>query len=237
MGKKWYMKKINKKSRRGVINLFADFILSKIDKNENSIIQVTDCGPFIVINGQTTSDKQLDIPNITSEFFEWFSDILNDLEIKSFNTIDIIKYDQEINNIEKGWINVNKELFIEEPENIDQLVITSEFPYGYSHNCGRLMTYYSHYIFNHMYNLLGVDEVSFYFTKEEDDNEDYKIKIISNSKINNESIKSLILDVFSFDLKEFNNKIGDYDILQDILFPEEEKPYTKQDMLEHIIMF
>jgi hypothetical protein len=231
------MRKINKNSRRGVINLFADFILTKIDKKENSIIQVTDCGPFVVINGQTTSETQLDIPKITSDFFEWFSDILKELDIKSFNTIDLIKYDQEINNIEKGWVNVNKSIFVEEPESLYQLAITSEFPYGYSLNCGRLMTYYSHYIFNHMYSLLGVDEVDFYFTKEEDENEDFKIKVVSNSKINSKTIKSLILDVFSLDLREFNERIGDYDILQDILFPDQEKPYTKQDMLEHVILF
>jgi hypothetical protein len=231
------MRKINKNSRRGVINLFADFILTKIDKKENSIIQVTDCGPFVVINGQTTSETQLDIPKITSDFFEWFSDILKELDIKSFNTIDLIKYDQEINNIEKGWVNVNKSIFVEEPESLYQLAITSEFPYGYSLNCGRLMTYYSHYIFNHMYSLLGVDEVDFYFTKEEDENEDFKIKVVSNSKINSKTIKSLILDVFSLDLREFNERIGDYDVLQDILFPDQEKPYTKQDMLEHVILF
>jgi hypothetical protein len=231
------MRKISKNSKRGIINLFADFILTRIDKKENSIIQVTDCGPFVVINGQTTSETQLDIPKITSDFFEWFSDILKDLEISNFNTLDLIKYGENINNIEKGWVNVNKSVFVEEPENIYQLAITSEFPYGYSLNCGRLMTYYSHYVFNHMYSLLGVDVVDFFFTKEQDDDEDFKIKVVSNSKINSKSIKSLILDVFSLDLREFNEKIKDYDILQDILFPDKEKPYTKQDMLEHVILF
>jgi hypothetical protein len=231
------MRKISKNSKRGIINLFADFILTRIGKKENSIIQVTDCGPFVVINGQTTSETQLDIPKITSDFFEWFSDILKDLEISNFNTLDLIKYGENINNIEKGWVNVNKSVFVEEPENIYQLAITSEFPYGYSLNCGRLMTYYSHYVFNHMYSLLGVDEVDFFFTKEQDDDEDFKIKVVSNSKINSKSIKSLILDVFSLDLREFNEKIKDYDILQDILFPDKEKPYTKQDMLEHVILF
>ena len=63
------MRKINKNSRRGIVNLFADFILTRIDKKENSIIQVTDCGPFVVINGQTTSNIQLDIQKITSQEF------------------------------------------------------------------------------------------------------------------------------------------------------------------------
>jgi hypothetical protein len=231
------MRKINKNSRRGIVNLLADFILTRIDKKENSIIQVTDCETFFVINGQTTSETVLDVEKIKTDFSEWFGDILKDVGIEKINTIDVIRYGQEINNIEKGWINVNKEVFIEEPEPIYELAITSEFPYGYSHNCGRLMTYYSHYIFNHMYSLMGTDEVKFYFTKEEDEDEDLKIKIVSDSKIDNKSIKSLILDVFSFDLKEFEEKVKDYDLLQDILFPGKEKPYLKQDMLEHVILF
>jgi len=231
------MRKINKNSRRGIVNLLADFILTRIDKKENSIIQVTDCETFFVINGQTTSETVLDIEKIKTDFSEWFGDILKDVGIEKLNTIDVIRYGQEINNIEKGWISVNKEVFVEESEPIYELAITSEFPYGYSFNCGRLMTYYSHYIFNHMYNLMGTDEVKFYFTKEEDEDEDLKIKIVSDSKIDNQSIKSLILDVFSFDLTEFNEKVKDYDFLQDTLFPGKEKPYLKQDMLEHVILF
>ncbi len=231
------MRKINKNSRRGIVNLFADFILTRIEKKENSIIQVTDCETFFVINGQTTSETFLDIEKIKTDFSEWFGDILKDVGIEKLNTIDVIRYGEEINNIEKGWVNVNKDVFVEEPEPIYELAITSEFPYGYSLNCGRLMTYYSHYIFNHMYSLIGTDEVKFYFTKEEDEDEDLKIKIVSDSKVDIQSIKSLILDVFSFDLKEFNNVVKDYDLLQDILFPGKEKPYLKQDMLEHVILF
>ncbi len=231
------MRKINKNSRRGVVNLFADFILTKIDKEENSIIQVTDCESFMVVHGLTTSKDVLDLEKIKSDFTEWFSDILSEVGIERLNTIDIIRYNQEINNIEKGWINVNKDVFVDEPEPIFELSVSSEFPYGYSLNCGRLMTYYSHYIFNHMYSLMDVNNLDFFFTKEQDDNEDFKIKIVSNTKQNIKEIKSLILDVFNFNLEEFKTKIGNYDIMQDMLFPDKEKPYTKQDMLEHIILF
>ena len=230
------MRKINKNSRRGVVNLFADFILTRIDKKENSIIQVTDCESFMVVHGLTTSKDILDLEKIKSDFSEWFGDILSDVGIERLNTIDIIKYDQEVNNIEKGWVNVNKEVFVKEPESIFELSVSSEFPYGYSLNCGRLMVYYSHYIFNHMYSLMGVNDLNFFFTKEED-NEDFKIKIVSDTKQNVKELKSLILDVFNFDLEEFKTKIGEYDVMQDILFPDKEKPYTKQDMLEHIILF
>ena len=231
------MRKINKNSRRGIVNLFADFILTRIDKKENTIIQVTDCDSFMVIHGLTTSKDILDIDSIKSDFIDKFGDILNNLDMKQINTIDIIRYDQDVNNIEKGWINVNKSVFVEEPEQIHELSISSEFPYGYSLNCGRLMTYYSHYIFNHLYNTMDVNTLDFYFTKEMNEDEDFKIKIVANSKYNLEGIKSLILDVFSFDLEEFGERIKDYDLSQDLLSPEEEKPYLKQDMLEHIIFF
>jgi hypothetical protein len=145
------MRKINKNSRRGVVNLFADFILTRIDKIENSIIQVTDCESFMVIHGQTTSKEVLNLDKIKTDFIEWFKDILDEVGIEKINTLDIIRYDQDIKNIEKGWIDVNKDVFVEEDEPIHELNVSSEFPYGYSLNCGRLMTYYSHYVFNHMY--------------------------------------------------------------------------------------
>ena len=75
------MRLINKNSRRGVVNLLADFILSKIDKKENSIIQVSDCGPFMVINGMTTSNEVLDLEKIKKEFSDWFSELIPDIEI------------------------------------------------------------------------------------------------------------------------------------------------------------
>lgn len=231
------MRKINKNSKRGIVNLFADFILTRIDKKENSIIQVTDCESFIVIHGQTTSKEILDLDKVKADFFEWFKDILDEVGIKQINTLDIIRYGEKINNIEKGWVNVNKEVFIEEEEPVHQLSISSEFPYGYSLNCGRLMSYYSHYVFNHMYSLMGVDNLKFYFTKEEDENEDLKIKIVSDSRYNQDIVKSLVLDVFSFDLEEFKEYVKGYDLLQDIIFPSKDKPYTKQDKLEHIIVF
>ena len=230
------MRKINKNSRRGIVNLFADFILSRIDKKENSIIQVTDCESFMVIHGLTTSNTLLDLEKIKTDFTNWFDRELKVVGIDRINRIDLIKYEAELNNIEKGWVNVNKDVFIEEDEPVFELSTSSEFPYGYSLNCGRSMVYYSHYIFNHMYSLLGVNSLDFFFTKNEDEDEDLKIKIVSNSRINNDKIKSLVLDVFSFDLEEFNSRLDKYDLLQDILSPDREKPYLKQDMLEHVVL-
>jgi hypothetical protein len=231
------MRLINKNSKRGIVNLFADFILSKIDKNENSIIQVSDVGSFYVINGITTSETFLDINSIRDEFTEKFQDILTSLEIKSLNVIDIIKYNQEIGNIEKGWIKVNKIPFIEEPEPLSEISINSEFPYGHSLNCGRLMVYYTHYMFNQVYSTIMTNEVHFFFTKKIDSNEDFKIKVVTDKGLHKDIIKSLILDVFNFDLEEFSSKVVSYDLTQDILDPMGEKPYLIQDRLEDVIVF
>lgn len=231
------MRLINKNSRRGIVNLFADFILSKIDKTNKSIIQVSDCGSFMVVNGLTTSETPLDLMEIKLEFIEKFDEELKDLEYGQINVIDIIKYGQEINPISKVWFKINKTPFIVEPEPITELSISSEFPYGHSLGCGRSALYYSHYIFNHMFNLMGINEVMFFYTTEMDDLEDFKIKIVSESKINKERIKSLILDVFDFDLNSFEGRIKDYNLFDDILDPNGEKPYLKQDLLEHVILF
>jgi hypothetical protein len=231
------MRLINKNSRRGIANLFADFILSKIKRTEKSIIQVTDCGAFMIVNGLTTSNEYLNINEIKNEFKESFGDVLKELEMLDLNTIDVIRYNEDIKPIHKGWVIVNKNTFVEEPDpDISEISISSEFPYGYSLDCGRINTYYSHYIMNHMFNLLGVDEVSFYFTNEEED-EDLKIKIVSDSKIDKKSIKSLILDVFDFDMESFRERLSDYNLIDDILNPNRDKPYLKQDLLEHIILF
>lgn len=231
------MRLINKNSKRGIVNLFADFILSKIDKNENSIIQVSDVGSFYVVNGITTSETFLDINSIRDEFTEKFQDTLTELDIKSLNVIDIIKYNQLINNIEKGWVKVNKTPFVEDPEPLSEISINSEFPYGHSLNCGRLMVYYTHYMFNQVYSTIMTDEVHFFFTKELDDDEDFNIRIVPKSGLDKSIIKSLILDLFDFDLEDFKTKVEGYDLTQDILDPTGKKPYLTQDRLEDVIVF
>ena len=52
-------------SRTAIVNLFADFILSKIPQNKHSIIQVADCINFFVIKGKTSYG---DLLNIFSHF-------------------------------------------------------------------------------------------------------------------------------------------------------------------------
>jgi hypothetical protein len=229
------MRLINKNSRRGIVNLFADFIVSKIDPKERSIIQITDCEVFMVLNGQTTSEIELNIDELKNEFNETYKDILKSLGLEHFNVINIIKYGVDIVPIETGWVDTNKNVFVEENESFGEISISSEFPYGYSLRTGRSMVYYSHYILNQISSTIGSDNMFIHFLPKVEDEMD--IKVITNSMYDSKTIKSLILDVFDFDLEDFSNRMESYDITQDILNPEGEKPYLVQDRLEDVIIF
>lgn len=230
------MRKLEKNTRRYFVNLFADYILSKFEKSENTIIQVTDFENFVVVNGQTTSTNVLDMSDLKSEFIKSNKDLFKSLDKEDLNIIDIIKYDQEIPNFKKGWIRVNKSLYVEQEDPISEINISSEFPYGHSLGCARGMYYYSHYIFNHMYSLLGVDNLYFHYSKHLDHNEDYKIKVVSESNYSKDQIISLVLDVFDMDLTEFNQKLSNYNFTEDITNQSLDKPYLVQDRLKDVIL-
>ena len=60
------MRYINPKSRRGIINKFADFILCEIQKERKykTIIEVSDFGNFLVVAGKTESKSIIDLSEI-----------------------------------------------------------------------------------------------------------------------------------------------------------------------------
>lgn len=230
------MRKLEKNTRRYFVNLFADYILSKFGKSENTIIQVTDCETFVVVNGQTTSSKEINLNDLKYDFIGEFTELFESLDIKDINVIDIIRYEQNIEDLSKAWVRVNKSVYVEEEDPFVEISITSEFPYGYSLGCGRGIYYYAHYVFNQMYSLLGVDNLMFKYESELDENEDHKIKIVSNSTLPKQTIKDLVLDVFDMNVKEFSGCLTNYNLIEDITKPENPKPYLVQDRLEDIIL-
>jgi hypothetical protein len=230
------MRKLEKNTRRYFVNLFADYILSKFDKSENTIIQVTDCETFVVVNGQTTSSKEINLNDLKYDFMDEFSDLFNSLGVKDINVIDIIRYEQNIEDLSKAWVRVNKSIYVEEEDPFVEISITSEFPYGYSLGCGRGIYYYAHYMFNQMYTLLGVNNLMFKYNSELDENEDHKIKIVSDSTLPKQTIKDLVLDVFDMNVKEFSECLSNYNLIEDITKPDKPKPYLVQDRLEDIIL-
>ena len=230
------MRKLEKNTRRYFVNLFADYILSKFDKSENTIIQVTDCETFVVVNGQTTSSNLLEMLELKSKFIESNKELFNSLDKEDLNVIDIIKYNQEITDLKRGWINVNKSLYVDQYDPISEINISSEFPYGHSLGCGRGIFYYSHYIFNHMYSLLGVDKLYFRYSSDLDENEDYKIKVVSDSRYSKDQITNLVLDVFDMDLTELKERLSNYNFTEDIINQSLDKPYLVQDRLIDVVL-
>ena len=228
------MRKFVRDTKNITVNLFADFILSKIDKKDKTIIEVTDCGPFFLVNGVTSSNEILDLTEIQNEFCKWFDDHLTIYENKTFNIIDVIKYGQEISDNKFLKLHVHKDVYLKNDEFENFLSVRSEFPFGYSLDCGRSINYYYHYILNQISSTIGVKEMKI---KLKEINEELDIEVECDSIYSNSTIKNLILDVFDFDLPEFNKRFDNFEFYEDVLFQNFEKPYLVQDRLKDIIIF
>jgi len=230
------MKMVNLKSRKGLVNLLADYLVSKIGSEIETIIQVTDCKSFFVINGITKSTKVLDMQSVTTEFQEKFAHLLDELKI---NTIDLIEYDGEPKSNEKLWFNflneeriLCKSLITEDDD--DTLQVSSYFPYGYSKPVDRNKLYYTEYICNQLFSVIHSEKIEFMFGTKTDDEQSIKIK--GHSIYEDSDIESMVLDVFDFDLESFNNTINDYDIMNDLLSPLGDKPWLLRDKIRDMVI-
>jgi hypothetical protein len=92
------MKYINENSNRGIVNLFADYIVNEINKTHqyDVVIEVTDCGKFFVVNGMTTSDKILDIIKVRESFVETYKSLMTKFGYETVNIIDLIMYNRDL---------------------------------------------------------------------------------------------------------------------------------------------
>lgn len=92
------MKYINENSNKGLVSIFADFLVKEINKtyNYDVVIEVTDCGKFFVVNGLTNSNKILDMVQIKEEFTKEYNTLLEKYGYTNLNIIDLIIYGQEL---------------------------------------------------------------------------------------------------------------------------------------------
>ena len=92
------MKYINENSNRGLVNLFADYIVNLINKTYqyDVVIEVTDCGKFFIVNGMTNSDKVLDMVKVKETFLETHKSLLTNFGYESVNIIDLIMYNRDL---------------------------------------------------------------------------------------------------------------------------------------------
>lgn len=87
-----------------------------------------------------------------------------------------------------------------------------------------------------MYSLLGVDKLYFRYSSDLDENEDYKIKVVSDSRYSKDQITNLVLDVFDMDLTELKERLSNYNFTEDIINQSLDKPYLVQDRLKDVIL-
>lgn len=276
------MKYINRFSKEGFVNLFADFIVKNVNPNFTSRFQVVDFKSFLVVYGATNSDEVLDLNKLRDLFVEKNPDLVNYLNLKHVNIIDLIDYreplssneyhfeyyksdrplfhQQVINEVNRNSIKDYNKEFISNinftdklelefyspfmPENLkifnvtNFLSISSSFPYGHSLNLGRRELYYGEYISNQLFNLLETDKITFKYSSIINNDEDLNIEVECDSIYSPEKIKSLILDVFDFNLNKFSNDyIKDYDIEKDIDNQLGEKPWLVKDRMKDLVIF
>lgn len=275
------MKYINQKSNRGIVNLFADFVLKEInkDKEYDTTIEVTDCGRFFVINGMTNSENILNITTVKEDFVKENKTLLTIFGYEHINVIDLILYKQELvkkdeqfftlygnsdrplyhqkvidlveksnENFKYHSINYTNKLETEidfsqeDTSSVDfftynPLTITSEFPHGHSLSMGRLNLYYSEYIANQIFDVINATEMVFKFSLQKNKDEDFNISIKSDGIYKESDIKSMVLDVFDFNIGKFESMISGYDIYKDITEPFQTKPWLVRDKVKDLILF
>ncbi len=102
---------------------------------------------------------------------------------------------------------------------------------------GRSHYYYSEYIAHNIMTPIVSDKLSFKISTRINEDEDFMIDLKSNSIYNDEVIKSMVLDVFDFDLTSFNEMLIGYDYLEDLTSPFNKKPWLVKDRTTDCIIF
>lgn len=245
------LKKTN--SRVYTINLFSDYLLNKIPNTEESIFSVADCKNFIIIKGKTSHKEILDISSITKEFNEKYEP-----ETPISHTIDLIEYDCKLSKVK------NLEFILHKSENCsyhktqiekfllnessfdfsgyslevsdDKLIVTSEFPHGYSLNQGRLIYLYGKHIFYSIPTNYTDSSIIFNLSLNKDDENDNIISIFNVDKNSeDETLKSAILDVFDFNMSWLSSEMKKVDWSIELTNPLEEYSFIKKKNKDFII--
>jgi hypothetical protein len=245
------LKKTN--SRVYTINLFSDYLLTKIPNTEESIFSVVDCKNFIIIKGKTSHKEILDISSITKEFNEKYEP---DTPIS--HTIDLIEYDCKLSKVK------NLEFILHKSENCsyhktqiekfllnessfdfscyssevsdDKLIVTSEFPHGYSLNQGRLIYFYGKHIFYSIPTNYTDSSIIFNLSLDKNDDNDNIISIFNVDKNSeDETLKSAILDVFDFNMSWLSSEMKKVDWSVELTNPLEDYSFVKKKNKDFII--
>jgi hypothetical protein len=102
---------------------------------------------------------------------------------------------------------------------------------------GRLYFYYSEYICNQLFKVINSNKILFKISTLKNQDYDFNIRIISDSIYQEETIKSMVLDVFDFNLNKFQTTILNYDVSEDLNNPISDKPWLIHDRTKDLIIF
>jgi hypothetical protein len=239
----------NTDSRILIINLFSDFILSKIPHHEETIIKVVDCTNFFIIKGKTSYNQVLDLTIILDEFLKKYEDHLG--KVKLSHTVDLIEYDVKMNipndfefvyhnSVNCSYHYTQIELYENKKSSYnynhiiteitdEDMVSVSEFPHGYSLGQGRLHYYYGKHIFYSIPTNYPVNTVIFNISKNKtEDGEPVFSARSSTSTYIDMTLTSAILDVFDFDMSWLEKEIKKVDWSLELLNPLEEYDFIKK---------
>lgn len=232
------------------INLLADFILSKIPQEEQTIIKVVDCVNFFIIKGKTTYKEVLDFSSLVSQFQSEHTGVIDNTKIT--HTIDLIEYGVKLapqTEIQQTYhfsdncsytqkqidlFEKNKSSYTDEyiPKEIvdDEMVLISEFPHGYSLGQGRLLYYYGKHIF-YSIPLSNLSQPLIFKLTTLRNDEGENLSKIYNTYINTEEderLTSAVLDVFDFDMCWLEKEMKKADWSVELTNPLEEHPVIKK---------
>jgi hypothetical protein len=239
----------NTDSRILITNLFADFILSKIPHNEETIIKVVDCTNFFIIKGKTSYNQVLDLTIILDEFLKKYEDNLG--KVKLSHTVDLIEYDVKMNipndfefvyhnSVNCSYHYTQIELYENKKSSYDynhiiteitdeDMVSVSEFPHGYSLGQGRLHYYYGKHIFYSIPTNYPVNTLIFSMSKNKTEDGEPIFSVRSSiSTFIDMTLTSAILDVFDFDMSWLEKEIKKADWSLELLNPLDEYDFIKK---------
>jgi hypothetical protein len=244
-------------TKLSIVNLLSDFILSKIPKEDESIIQVVDCLNFYVIKGKTTYNIPLDIPSIKDEFIIKFEELLGDRKLS--HTIDLIEYDSKLTKITSSVFTYHDnhrncsyhpsqiqsysvdstksydfDFVVKEISEDQNFIFTSEFPHGYSLNQGRLLYYYGKHIFYNIPSVHNKNTFTFHISTEKGIDGDQMFYIIHN-QFKEERLTSAVLDMFDFDMSWLETEIKKVDWSIEITNPLEDYDFLKKKIKDFIL--
>jgi hypothetical protein len=118
----------------------------------------------------------------------------------------------------------------------DLLITTSEFPHGYSLSQGRLIYYYGKHIFYSIPTNYPVSTISLKLsTTKNEENENIISVYNPHKEMEDEVLKSAILDVFDFDMSWLSTEIKKVDWSIELTNPLEEYSFIKKRNKDFVI--